>query len=319
MPDSPLPPDAVSETLPSGAPVPPAPETETAPAPAPVALTVEAPVPAPEPAPPAPEPAPPTPDVTVAAAVETPVEAPPAAEATPAVEEAPAEEAPADEAPADEAPADGAPADEAPADEALAAEEEPAPPVEVVPPPPENKKRWYVVKVQSGREDSIKEAIERKVKIEGLQEFFGQICIPTETQVEMRNNRRVTRHLKKFPGYLMAEVEYNDRILYLFRETSGVGDFVGGSITRAPQPMTQAEVDRMLGVAGAVEPDQKTIKVKRPKYERGDRLRVRSGTFAGMEGEVLEILEDKAHVKLQVTIFGRPADIELEYAQVEPL
>src|SRR5262249_5405053 len=87
-----------------------------------------------------------------------------------------------------------------------------APPV---PEPPSNK-HWYVVKVQSGREESIKEAIERKVKIEGLEEYYGQIFIPTEKVTEMRRGKRYTRERKVLPGYIMAEVEYNDRILYLF-------------------------------------------------------------------------------------------------------
>src|SRR5205807_4251415 len=88
-------------------------------------------------------------------------------------------------------------------------------------------KRWYIVKVQSGREETIKEAIERRVKIEGLEEYFGQIYIPTEKVTEMRKSKRYTREKKTLPGYIMAEVEFNDRILYLFRETSGVGDVVG--------------------------------------------------------------------------------------------
>jgi transcriptional antiterminator NusG len=93
-------------------------------------------------------------------------------------------------------------------------------PAKEKPAAPSNK-RWYVVKVQSGREESIKEAIERRVKIEGLEEFFGQIIIPIERVTEMRNGKRVTRSRKLYPGYLMVEVEFNDRILYLFRETSG--------------------------------------------------------------------------------------------------
>src|SRR5213082_2499511 len=115
----------------------------------------------------------------------------------------------------------------------------------------DSKKRWYVVKVQSGREESIKETIERRVKIEGLEEYFGQIVIPVEKVTEMRNGKRVVKERKLYPGYLMCEVEYNDRILYLFRETSGVGDFVGGSVNRAPQPMPAREVERMLGQQGA--------------------------------------------------------------------
>jgi transcriptional antiterminator NusG len=177
-------------------------------------------------------------------------------------------------------------------------------------------KRWYVVKVQSGREESIKEAIERRVKIEGLEEFFGQIVIPVERVTEMRNNKRVTRERKLYPGYLMVEVEYNDRILYLFRETSGVGDFVGGSIHHPPPPMSEREIDRMKhqqakpGEAVAAKPG------KSP-FERGDRVKVREGTFAGMEGEVKDILEAKGLVRVEITIFGRPVPVELEYWQVD--
>src|SRR5436305_90307 len=105
-------------------------------------------------------------------------------------------------------------------------------------PPVDTKKKWYVVKVQSGREETIKSAIERKVKIEGLEEFFGQIAIPTEQVTEVKKVRvtdkktgekvtqekRVVKDRKKFHGYIFAEVELHDRILYLFRETPGLGD-----------------------------------------------------------------------------------------------
>lgn len=197
------------------------------------------------------------------------------------------------------------------AGEAAVAEEAPAP----------SKKNWYVVKVQSGREESIKEAIERRVKKEGLEEFFGQIVIPVEKVTEMRNNKkgervRVVKERKLYPGYLMVEVEYNDRILYLFRETSGVGDFVGATINRPPQPMSQREIDRITVPAGG--PEKVGVPTK-PKWGVGDRVRVRDGTFAGMEGEVKEILEALGHVKVELTIFGRPVSVELEYWQVEPV
>jgi transcription termination/antitermination protein NusG len=186
-------------------------------------------------------------------------------------------------------------------------------------PPPSNK-HWYVVKVQSGREESIKDAIERRVKIEGLEEFYGQIVIPVEKVVEMRNNKRVTRERKLYPGYLMTEVEYNDRILYLFRETSGVGDFVGAGVNRAPTPMTPREVQRMIaktpGAPGAEEP--KEIHGK-PPVDRGDRVKVKDGTFAGMEGEVKEVIEAKSQVRVELVIFGRPVPVDLEYWQVEPV
>lgn len=186
--------------------------------------------------------------------------------------------------------------------------------VEEPPPPPPSNKRWYVVKIQSGREESIKEAIERRVKIEGLEEYFGQIIIPVEKVTEMRGGKRVVKERKLYPGYLMVEVEYNDRILYLFRETSGVGDFVGGGVNHPPPPMSEHEVERMLGRQGEQVPG---IQHRKPQYDRGDRVKVKDGTFAGMEGEVKELLEAKGCVRVELTIFGRPVPVELEYWQVE--
>ncbi|HET6576204.1 MAG TPA: transcription termination/antitermination protein NusG [Fimbriiglobus sp.] len=226
------------------------------------------------------------------------------------------------------------------ADEA-APEEPPAPaepangaaPAET--PPPATNKKWYIIKVTSGREESIKAAIERRVKIEGLEEFFGQIHIPVERVTEIKKvketkngekvtkERRVTKEKKKFPGYIMAEVEFNDRILYLFRETSGVGDFVGaGGPGKPPPPMTEIEVKRMLGEA--VPDDRKPghkIKVKLD-FEKGDKVRIREGAFSNMEGEVKEITEpkeagDTPKVTVEVQIFGRPVGVELDYWQVD--
>jgi transcriptional antiterminator NusG len=209
----------------------------------------------------------------------------------------PPEEAARSEPPKEEEPADGAGE---------------TPPADGQAPP--SKKRWYVVKVQSGREESIKEAIERRVKIEGLEDFYGQTIIPVERVTEMRGGKRVTRERKLYPGYLMVEVEYNDRILYLFRETSGVGDFVGGGVNHPPQPMAEREVERMLGRQGEQVPG---ISHGKPKFDRGDRVKVKDGTFAGMEGEVKDLIEAKGLVRVELTIFGRPVPVELEYWQVE--
>ncbi len=187
------------------------------------------------------------------------------------------------------------------------------------------KRNWYIVKVQSNREDTIKDAIERRVKIEGLEEFFGEILVPVEKVSELRNGKRVVRTRKMYPGYIMANVEFNDRILYLFRETSGVGDFVGASANRPPQPMPADEVHRMKQKQGKAGPggEQVVEKIKIP-FDRGDKLRVRDGTFAGMEGEVKEIIEPKdpkeaPRVRVELTIFGRPVPVEVEVWQVEQL
>jgi transcriptional antiterminator NusG len=250
----------------------------------------------------------PTPPPEPDAVSPPPAEAPPA---PPPTEEA-ALAATGEGVPAAEAPAETA-ADQPPAEPEAKEAEEPEKPAEA----PSNK-HWYVVKVQSGREESIKEAIERRVKIEGLEEFFGQIVIPVEKVVEMRNSKRVTRERKLYPGYLMTEVEYNDRILYLFRETSGVGDFVGAGVNRAPVPMTPREVERMIRKAPGKEGEPaKELPTKAP-VDRGDRVKVKDGTFAGMEGEVKEVIEAKSQVRVELVIFGRPVPVDLEYWQVEP-
>ncbi|MFL5329915.1 MAG: transcription termination/antitermination protein NusG [Gemmataceae bacterium] len=232
---------------------------------------------------------------------------------------APSEPEPTPEPVAEKAPTPPPAEDEAPEEAEPAAAEPKAEPAEP------DKKHWYIVKVQSNREDTIKDAIERRVKIEGLEEFFDQILVPVEKVSELRNGKRVVRTRKMFPGYIMAHVEFNDRILYLFRETSGVGDFVGASANRPPQPMPPREVEIMLRKqqapgAGA---EQIIEKIKVP-FDKGDKIRVRDGTFAGMEGEVKEIMEAKdakesPRVRVELTIFGRPVPVEVEVWQVEQL
>jgi transcription termination/antitermination protein NusG len=190
------------------------------------------------------------------------------------------------------------------------------------PPPPEepDAKKWYVVKVQSGREESIREAIERRVKIEGLQDQFGQIIIPVERVTEMSRGKRVVKERKLYPGYLMVHVEYNDRMLYLFRETSGVGDFVGASHdknkeNKPPPPMSDREVERLKN--SQLGPQERTAQPDKAPFEKGDHVKVKDGTFAGMEGAVKDILEHKGAVVVELTIFGRPVPVELEYWQVD--
>jgi transcriptional antiterminator NusG len=234
-------------------------------------------------------------------------------------------EAAAPEEPVSEAPVPAAESPQASEAETPAANdgEEQATAQPEAPPAPaasSSNKHWYVVKVQSGREESIKEAIERRVKIEGLEEYYGQIVIPVERVTEMRNGKRVQKERKLYPGYLMVEVEYNDRILYLFRETSGVGDFVGGSIHRAPPPMSDREIERMLhGQQKGAEAKTEEGKVvyTKPRFGPGDRVKVTDGTFAGMEGDVKELHEAKGSVSVELTIFGRPVQVEFEYWQVE--
>lgn len=181
--------------------------------------------------------------------------------------------------------------------------------------PAPNNLLWYVVKVQSGREESIKEAIERKVKIEGLQHCFGQIVIPTEKVSEMRKGKRYIRERKLLPGYLMVQVEFNEYMLYLFRDTSGVGDFVGAGLNKKPLPMSENEIKKWIRPTG---PDAGPVKpTTESPFSEGDRVKIKDGMFSGMEGPVKQVLEAKGAVIVVVTIFGRDVPVELEYWQVD--
>jgi len=268
------------------------------------------------------------------AADSPPVEAPPAPPAPPRVEpEAHEPEAheppPAFDEPepftapvAFDAPpayAEEAEEEEAPADVAVAVADEP-------PAEPASNKHWYVVKVQSGREDTIREAILKRVKKEGLDDCFGQIVIPVEKISETKpdkNGLKVTRtkERKLYAGYLFVNVEYNDRILYLFRETSGVGDFVGahpGQPQRAPTPMADKEVQRMLGTAVVDDTKGDSKTPPKPKWtDVGQRVRVMDGAFIGMDGVIKQVMADQGKIQVELSIFGRPANVDFEYYQVE--
>jgi len=198
--------------------------------------------------------------------------------------------------------------------------------------PPAHSKKWYVVKVQSGREDSIRGNLERRIKLENLEPHVGRIVVPVEKITEVRDGKRRIKKVKKFPGYLFCEVEFNEHVLYLFRETSGVGDFVGGSLTKVPQPMTDREVQRMLADQDELGPDGKPTDKKAEEeapggkarikldYAVGDTVKVREGMFANMEGPVKDIADPDSQspkVKVVLTIWGRPVEVDLDYWQVD--
>lgn len=172
---------------------------------------------------------------------------------------------------------------------------------------------WYVLKVQSGREDTIRDALQKRVKIQGLQRFFGQIVVPTEKMTEIRNNKKRIVERKTYPGYIMVQMELNEKTWFVVRETPGVGDFVGAHGT--PTKMTDAEVNQMLH-----QEEEKTT-AEAPKVridvERGDRVKIKDGPFENFEGTVEEVIEGRGLVKVMLIIFNRPTPVDLEYWQVE--
>ncbi len=171
---------------------------------------------------------------------------------------------------------------------------------------------WYVLKVQSSREDTIRDALERRVKIQGLQRFFGRIVVPTEKTIEIRNNKKRTIERKTYPGYIMVEMELNEKTWFTVRETPGVGDFVGAHGT--PSKMSIDEVEKMLGEQTSKDEKPTTIKIN---VERGDRVKIKEGPFENFEGTVEEVIETRGLVKVMLIIFNRPTPVDLEYWQVE--
>jgi len=193
----------------------------------------------------------------------------------------------------------------------------PPPPPPPAPPGPDDDDPppvlvWYVLKVQSSREDTIRDALERRVKIQGLQRFFGRIVVPTEKIIEIRNNKKRTVERKTYPGYIMVEMELNEKTWFTVRETPGVGDFVGAHGT--PSKMSNDEVEKMLNIQSTKDEKPTAIKIN---VERGDRVKIKEGPFENFEGTVEEVIEARGLVKVMLIIFNRPTPVDLEYWQVE--
>lgn len=171
---------------------------------------------------------------------------------------------------------------------------------------------WYVLKVQSNREKSIRESLLRGIKRDGLEEYFGEIIIPTEKVVETKGGKKRVYERKLYPGYLMIQVELNDDSWYLVRSTNGVGDFTGAA--GKPIPMQEHEITRMLGREDSKEETPVKIKLD---FQSGDVVKIKDGTFEGFEGTIDSIDEASGKVTVLIEIFSRPTPTELEYWQIE--
>lgn len=172
--------------------------------------------------------------------------------------------------------------------------------------------RWYVLKVQTNREGSIKGSLERRIKREGYEESFGPIIVPTEKVVETKSGKKKTREQKLYPGYIMIQMILNDDTWYLVRDTTGVGDFTGAA--GKPHPMDAEEVERMLGLEAKKEEEPAKVKIE---FNVGEVVKVKTGPFESFEGEIDSIDEATGKVNVLIEIFGRPTPVELEYHEVE--
>lgn len=171
---------------------------------------------------------------------------------------------------------------------------------------------WYVLKVQTNRERTIRDALLKRIHGEKLEEFFGEIVIPSERVVDTRSGSQREQDRKLFPGYIMVQMLLNDETWYLVRDTGGVGDFAGAA--GKPLPMEQHEVDRMLGRA-----EQQSTAVPKVKigFAIGDLLKIREGTFENFEGRVEAIDEQSGKVSVLIEIFGRSTPVEIDHWQLE--
>ena len=173
---------------------------------------------------------------------------------------------------------------------------------------------WYILKVQSNRERSIAEALERKIAIAGLSKYFGQVIVPTEKVTEFKGGKKKVVERKLYPGYIVVQMHINDDTWFAVRETSGVGDFTGAG--GKPSPMLPHEVARI--VQTEVEETDEAPKLD-IKFSTGDKVKVKEGNFESFEGEVSAIDEASGRVTVMINIFGRSTPVELEYWQIEAM
>ena len=179
----------------------------------------------------------------------------------------------------------------------------------------EMRKDWYILKVQVNREESIRDALQRRVKIEGLDSFFGDIIVPTEDVAEFTKTgkRRIVKR-KLYPSYIMVNMAINDDTWFLVRETPGIGDFTGSA--GKPTPMIQREVERILNLGVAEDRGDSHVKTAIP-FKTSDRVRVKEGYFQNFEGDVESVDEANGRVTVMINIFGRSTPVELEHWQIE--
>ena len=173
--------------------------------------------------------------------------------------------------------------------------------------------RWYIVHAYSNFEKKVAEAIEEKARQKGLEHLFESIIVPTEKVVEVRRGRKVDAERKFFPGYVLVKMDMTDEAYHLIKNTPKVSGFLGSD--NKPMPITDREADRIL--------NQVQEGVERPKpsvaYDVGEQVRVSDGPFASFNGIVQEVDEERARLKVEVSIFGRATPVDLEYGQVEKL
>lgn len=199
-----------------------------------------------------------------------------------------------------------------------------------VPPPPALKPgaqeptragmKWYVLRVASNKEEQVREALERKVRIESLDARVGRVLVPTAKEKRMKGGQVKVIEKKLYPGYVFVEMATEpdgsipENVWFMVKETMGVGDFIGSD--GKPTSMKDHDVDMML-LAAAKEDEEATLQGM--EFRKGDRVKIKEGSFQNFEGNVDTIDEQKGIVTVLLTIFGRATPVDVEYWQLEKL
>jgi transcriptional antiterminator NusG len=173
-------------------------------------------------------------------------------------------------------------------------------------------KRWYVVHAYSGFENAVKRSLIEHIKLAGMEDKFGEILVPTEEVVEMREGQKRKSERKFFPGYVLVEMEMDDDTWHLVKDVPKVMGFIGGTSDR-PAPISEKEANAILNRV------QEGVDKPRPKvlFEPGEVVRVTDGPFNDFNGVVEEVNYEKSRLRVAVLIFGRSTPVELEFGQVE--
>ena len=172
-------------------------------------------------------------------------------------------------------------------------------------------KRWYIIHAYSNFEKKVSESIREQAKQRGLEDLFEQVLVPTEKVTEVRRGRKIDAERKFFPGYVLVKMKLTDEAFHLIKNTPKVTGFLGSG--DKPMPISDREAMAILQqVQEGVEHPKPSV-----SFEVGESVRVSDGPFASFNGVVEEVDEERSRLKVEVSIFGRPTPVELEYGQVE--
>ncbi|HEE6572447.1 transcription termination/antitermination protein NusG [Acinetobacter baumannii] len=173
-------------------------------------------------------------------------------------------------------------------------------------------KRWYIIHAYSGYEKQVMRSLKERIQRSAVADSFGDVLVPTEEVVEMKDGKKRKSERKFFPGYVLVEMEMNDDTWHIVKECPKVLGFIGGTPEK-PAPITQREADAILARV------RNTSEAPRPKtmFEPGEELLVIDGPFTDFKGVVEEVQYDKSRLTLTINVFNRPTQVELEFRQVE--